>query len=61
MQIDPVVWLLGALASLAGFTAWLVKWVLAHMQKDIDALTRVAERGATTAERATTVAEAKAD
>jgi hypothetical protein len=54
---DPVVWLTASIAGLAGFTAWLIKAFITHLEKDIDYSRRTATRGVETAERATSVAE----
>lgn len=54
-------WLAGALAALGGFTAWLLRWALSHLESDLSYARRGHERGATTAEQAVAIAERKAD
>lgn len=54
---DPVLWLTGAIAALAGFTALLVKQFISHLESDLAYSRKSATRGVDTAERATTKAE----
>lgn len=55
--MDPLVWLTGAIAALAGFTLWLVKWALAHLESDLAYSRKSAERGTALAEKGAAVAE----
>ena len=50
--MDQTLWLTGAIAALAGFTAWMVKWTLAHLESDLAHSRKTAQRGTTLAEKA---------
>lgn len=56
--MDPfVLWLTVALAGIAGFAGWLVKWIIGHLESDLAYSRRTAQRGTETAEKAAHVAE----
>lgn len=57
MQLDPfVLWMTVALAGLAGFTGYMVKWALQHLESDLAWARKTAQRGADVAEKAIDVA-----
>ena len=49
--MDPLVWLTAAIAALSGFTAWLIKWALAHLESDLAYTRKTAHRGTELAEK----------
>lgn len=52
-----MVWLTGAIVGLAGFTGWLARRYVSHLEKENERLYRAAERGTRQAERGASVAE----
>lgn len=54
---DPVLWLTGAIAALAGFTALLVKQFIAHLESDLAYSRKTAHRGTELAEESLSQAE----
>lgn len=55
------IWLTAAVAGLAGFVAWFLRWAIAHLESDLSYARKGHERGTTISEKAATVAERKAD
>ena len=52
--MDPfVAWLTIAVGGLGGFTAFLVRWIIRHLESDLAYSRRTAQRGAAVAEEAT--------
>lgn len=51
--MDPfVLWVTAAIAGLAGFCGWLIKWALAHLESDLAYSRKTAYRGTELAEKA---------
>lgn len=60
--MDPfLVWLTAAILTLGGFTGFLVKWIIAHLESDLAYARRTASRGVATAEEAAQLAERHRD
>lgn len=55
------IWLAGAVAGLAGFVAWFVRWAITHLESDLSYSRRGHERGTASTEKAVAVAERKAE
>lgn len=49
-----MLWGTAAIAGLAAFCGWLVRWALAHLESDLAYTRRTAQRGTEIAEKAVT-------
>jgi len=59
--VDPfVAWVTVAIVGLAGFTGWLVRWIIQHLESDLAYARRSSTRGTALAEKAVAEAEDRA-